>query len=109
MIRNRHEVESEIPRPGPAPGAGGGGMGGDSLSRTGPPKIRRQLERICEAIGIDYVDVTEMHIVPESLSVTLYDRNESGQRYRNSLGTVVMRHEMLQVDTSTFIGDEKDF
>lgn len=97
MRRPRYEIEAEIPRRG---------SGSDSQKQT--PKVRRQMERICEALEIEYDDLVEFHLVDGRAAVILFDRNDDGELYRNEFGKVATIQFTAEVDTSTFVGDERD-
>lgn len=101
MRRPRHEIEAEVPsRAECVP---------DEASPRSLPQIRRQLERICEALGVEYGDLKELHIRPGIAQVTRYDRDENGDLYRDEADNLAIRRDRLIVDTVTFIGDERDF
>lgn len=104
MRLHRYEVEAQVPhRRGPGAPGGGGHGGPNSL-----PQIRRQVERICELLDIEFDDLDEMHIVPGQVTVTLYQRDARGELYRNDLDKIAIRQQRFPVDTSTFLGDERD-
>jgi hypothetical protein len=71
------------------------------------PKVRRQLERICESLGIDYDDLAELHVLNGRVVAVLFDRKD-GEFYRNEFGKLAMRQERFPVDLITFVGDERD-
>lgn len=102
MKRPRHEVEANVAAhrkdlpDGTAPPEG---------SR---PQIRRQLERICEALSVSYDDLVELHISHNMVTVISYAKNDNGDYYRDEFNKVVTRPMRIPVDTFTFLGDEKD-
>lgn len=103
MERPRHEIEAQVPTRRERPAGPGGN------SAPGRPKIRRQLERICEALDLNYADLIELQVKNETVSAILYDRNEKGELYRDEFDKVATRGAIVPVDTTTFRGDERDF
>lgn len=98
MKRPLHEIEAEVPAPAGLP------PGRRSLL----PQIRRPLERICEALSVDYDDLIQVRIDREMASVILLNRDADGNHYRDEFGKLASRQEQYVVDTSTFVGDERD-
>lgn len=97
MRRPRHEIEAEVP------------MGGSrSGSQEQTPKVRRQMERICDSIGVAYDDLAEFHLIDGRITAVVYDRNSDGELWRNEFGRVVTKRFDVLVDTATFEGDERD-
>lgn len=95
MRLSRSDVEAQVPPRG--------------TGRPGSlPQIRRQLERVCEATGLEYDDLVELQIRPGILNAILYARNENGERYREEDGTIAVQGVKIPVDTTTFLGDERD-
>jgi hypothetical protein len=72
------------------------------------PRIRRQVMRICEEVGIEFDDVAELHLYPDHVLAVLYERSEDGEFYLNEFNKPAMRQQMIPVDTTTFVGDERD-
>ena len=99
MRRPKHEIEASVPSRGtPA-------QPGQPDSR---PQIRRQLERICESLGLEYDDLLELHVVNESVNAILYDRTAEGELYRDEFNRVATRQVTIPVDLVSFLGDERD-
>lgn len=101
MKNPRHLVEVNIPM---HDRDGEEGQGPKDLR----PRIRRHLERICKSLGIEYADLVELHISYNRILLVTYDRNEQGELYRDEFNKVATKNERIEVDTYTFVGDEKD-
>lgn len=101
MRRSRTEIESRIPplqdQEGPA-----------SETSTSLPQIRRQVERICEALRIQYDDLYELHIKAGQVLAVVFLRNEEGEFYLDEFGKAAMNQLRFSVDTETWKGDERD-
>ena len=95
MRRPKHEIEAEVPHRGTP--------GGSSR-----PQIRRQVERICELIGLEFDDLQELHIQASTVNAVLYHRNDEGELYRDEFDKLAIRRVQIPVDVSTFLGDERD-
>jgi hypothetical protein len=76
---------------------------------TSRPQIRRQVERICDSLGVEFDAVTELTIEPGIATVVFRLRNEDGEFYLNEFGKPALNIIRVPVDTVTFLGDEKDF
>jgi hypothetical protein len=74
------------------------------------PQIRRPMERLCKKLGVEfaYEDLVEMHIFYGYVTLIYYLRNEAGELYRDEQGKVATALKRIDVDTFTFVGDEKD-
>lgn len=73
------------------------------------PKVRRQVERICEALGVEYGNLVELRIEPGLANVIQFLRDADGKICADSAGRPATRMDAIPVDTYTFIGDERDF
>lgn len=98
MRLSRDDVEAQIPPHQDRQRAG----------RSSQPQIRRQVERICEAAGLEFEDLVELRIRHGVIDAIVYSRNEDGERYREENGVIAVQGHKISVDTSTFIGDERD-
>lgn len=74
-----------------------------------PPTIRRQVERICEAIGVDADDVYEVRIQSDVVHVFRHGLTPEGDIHFDDSGNPSQVISSHRVDTQTFIGDERDF
>jgi hypothetical protein len=102
MKKPRHEIEAQVAahrRDAPEGETPPGGL---------RPRIRRQLERICKALDVEYDDLVELHVSYNMVTAIYYDRNENGDLYRDEFNRVVTKPKRIPVDTFTFLGDEKD-
>jgi len=92
-MRRRHEIVRPIPPPQ------------DQLKL---PKVRRQVERICESIGVDFADLAELRIQPDLIVVITYAKDADGEYTFSDTGDPVTRFDSISVDTDTRLGDERD-
>jgi hypothetical protein len=72
------------------------------------PKVRRQVERICDSIGVDFADLAELRIEPGLVYAFVYSRDADGELVRDDVGQAVAVMSGFPVDTDTFLGDERD-
>lgn len=72
------------------------------------PQIRRQLERLCKRLDIEFDDVVELHISHNLVLAVMYDRDKDNQLYRDEFNKVATKQVRLSVDTFSFVGDEGD-
>lgn len=94
MLRSKAEIEAQVPP-----------MGTEKASL---PQIRRQVERICESVDVDYDDIAELRISHDLIHVIEYLRNSEGEFYRDESGRLARTMRTLPVDTTTLLGDERD-
>jgi hypothetical protein len=73
------------------------------------PQIRRQVERICESLGVEFEALANLTIEPGVATVIFHLRNEAGEFYLNEFGKPAIDIRRIPIDTNTFLGDEKDF
>lgn len=92
-MRNKEDVRREI-------------MG--ERPRNALPRIKRQVMRICEALGVPYDDLAVLRVEAGQVMVTLYDRDPAGALYTTADGQPARVTRMFEVDTDTFLGDELD-
>lgn len=104
MKHPKHRIEHHVPM-NDREGVEGGEGEGPADSR---PQIRRQLEHLCKGLGVEYVDLVELHISHNQVLMVTYDRNENGRLYRDEFNKVVTKQQRIEVDTYTFLGDEGD-
>lgn len=101
MRRPRHEIEAQVPLRVPKKTSKPNEPG--SL-----PQIRRQIERICESLGVEYDDLAELHLYEGQAIAITFARDEAGELYRDEFGKLAQRQTRIPIDTVTFIGDERD-
>lgn len=81
----------------------GGEVGGGE-----PKKVRRQVERICESIGVNFDDLAVLRIEPDAIWAISYRKDENGALFQGLDGKPATEVRSFPVDMTTFVGDEGD-